>query len=63
MKKKRKLKISRICTAVFMIICLFAAIWFTASFIDTNLHNQPFKENYQDYADWNIFSNYSKIFN
>ena len=37
------------------IICIIVSFWFLASIIDTNLHNDPLGDNYQDFSSWNIF--------
>lgn len=37
------------------IVCIIASFWFLASIIDTNLHNDPLGDNYQDFSSWNIF--------
>ena len=39
-------------------ICVFSVsfiIWLVASWVDINQNNNPFEENYKDYADWNFF--------
>lgn len=37
------------------IICIIVSFWFLASIIDTNFHNDPLGNNYQDFSSWNIF--------
>lgn len=41
---------------VFIALCNLFLIWVLLSFINTNMHNQPFEDGYKDYADWNFFS-------
>lgn len=50
---KRKLKISRM---FITLILLTFALWAAASFIDVNMHNDIFMENYGEFANWNLFS-------
>ena len=52
---KRKLSISRVILAMVFIVFAFIALWFFASVIDINLHNDPFTENFGEYAYWNLF--------
>lgn len=30
-------------------------IWLLFSFVDVNIHNNPAAENYQQFAQWNLF--------
>lgn len=32
------------------------AVWIIASWININNHNNPFEEDYQQYASWNYFT-------
>ena len=50
---KRKLKIGRI--SIVLILFIFA-LWAAASFIDVNMHNDIFMENYGEFANWNLFT-------
>ena len=53
---KRKLNVKN-CFIALVYAAIFAiGIWICASFIDTNLHNMPFCEGYQDFAKWNLFT-------
>lgn len=53
---KRKLNIKN-CFIAFVYAVTFAiGLWICASIIDTNLHNMPFREGYQDFAEWNLFT-------
>lgn len=54
--EKRKFRWDRLALVIINIICVAFFVWFIASFIDTNLHNQPFTDGYQDFADWNLFT-------
>ena len=54
---KRKLKICR----MFIVLILFIfALWAAASFIDVNMHNDIFMENYGEFANWNLFTIFQK---
>lgn len=48
---KRKIRYDRIAGVFFVLFW----VWVLASFIDVNLHNQPFSAGYQHFADWNLF--------
>ena len=37
-------------------VCIVALIWLVASFVDVNMHNGIFSDNYQQYASWNLFA-------
>lgn len=50
---KRKLKIGRM--SITLILFMFT-LWAAASFIDVNMHNDIFMENYGEFANWNLFS-------
>ena len=54
---KRKLKIGRI--SIVLILFIFA-LWAAASFIDVNMHNDIFMENYGEFANWNLFTSFQK---
>ena len=47
--KKKILNLSTIISVMFM-------LWFVASFIDVNLYNTPFTDNYGQFANWNLFA-------
>ena len=53
---KRKLSIKNCFIALVCAVTFAIGIWICASFIDTNLHNMPFHEGYQDFAEWNLFA-------
>lgn len=53
---KRKLSIKNCFIALVYAMTFAIGIWICASFIDTNLHNMPFREGYQDFAEWNLFT-------
>lgn len=53
---KRKLNIKNCFVALMYAVTLVIGIWICASFIDTNLHNMPFHEGYQDFSEWNLFT-------
>jgi hypothetical protein len=38
-------------TTIFGVVLL---CWIAASFVDINLHNNPFSENYLQYSCWNV---------
>jgi len=40
---------------IILIIGIFLLAWIFVSFCDTNVHNDPFDEDYQNYASWNFF--------
>ena len=54
---KRKLKIGRMFIA--LILSMFT-LWAAASFVDVNMHNDVFMENYGNFADWNLFTIFGK---
>lgn len=54
---KRKLKISRL---VITLILFTFALWTAASFVDVNMHNDVFMENYGNFANWNLFTIFGK---
>ncbi len=53
---KRKLNKKHCIDFILSVICILFFIYLLISFIDTNLHNQPFTDSYGKYADWNIFN-------
>ena len=53
---KRKLNKKHCVDFILSVICILFFAYLLASFIDTNLHNQPFTDSYGNYADWNIFN-------
>lgn len=53
---KRKLSVKNCFIALVYAATFAIGIWICASFIDTNLHNMPFREGYQDFAEWNLFT-------
>ena len=53
---KRRLNKKHCFDFAMTVICILILAYFLASFIDTNLHNQPFTDSYGNYADWNIFN-------
>lgn len=38
-----------------LLICIAFAVWFVASFVDVNIHNDICNTNYGDFSPWNIF--------
>jgi hypothetical protein len=53
---KKKLK-KRNCTGFFIgLVSIVVFVWLLASFIDTNICNNPLSERYQDFTWWNIFT-------
>ena len=54
---KRKLKIVRM--SITLILFMFT-LWAAASFIDVNMHNDIFMENYREFANWNLFTIFQK---
>ena len=36
-------------------IAVLSIVWIVASFFNIGLHNNPFDENYKDYASWTFF--------
>ena len=40
---------------VLTVIAILFFLWVGMSVIDVNRHNNPFSENYQNYAEWNMF--------
>lgn len=58
--KRRRLNKKHLVEFVLYVACLFVFIWIFASFIDTNLHNQPFTAHYGEFAEWNIFIKFFK---
>lgn len=53
--KRRRLNKKHLVEFILSVICIFICVWVFASFIDTNLHNQPFSAHYGEFAEWNIF--------
>lgn len=51
MKKKRRINWANIIALLGIIL----AFWIIASIFDTNIHNQPFTNDYGDFSAWNIF--------
>ena len=52
---KRKLNVKNCFIALVYAVIFAIGIWICASYIDTNLHNMPFHEGYQDLSEWNLF--------
>lgn len=51
----KKFLLKKIIVNFVTIICIIVSFWFLASIIDTNFHNDPLGNNYQDFSSWNIF--------
>lgn len=45
----------RVVKVMFFMFCAAFAMWLVASFIDINMHNDPFAEDYKEYQEWNAF--------
>lgn len=41
---------------IFYVVCVLVIIWFVASFIDVNAHNDITKENCGQVSSWNLFN-------
>ena len=55
---KTKISWKNILKSLITLICIFILVWFIASFVDTNICNNPCGEHYQDFASWNLFVNF-----
>lgn len=56
MKRKKKIKVSDILAYMFYVVCTIICMWFVVSFIDVNMHNQPYTDNYGNYWKYNVFN-------
>lgn len=53
---KRHIHWGHVFQAFAILICIMICVWFLASFIDVNMHNDYFSEGYGDFAKWNVFA-------
>jgi hypothetical protein len=53
---KKKLNKKHCLEFILSVVCILFLAYLLASFIDTNLHNNPITDSYGNYADWNIFT-------
>lgn len=51
----RKIHWGHVAEFIAVSIACFVAVWFLASFVDVNLHNDYFRAGYGDFAPWNMF--------
>lgn len=56
MKTKKHINWKNVFSTLITLACVLVLVWFVASFIDVNLHNNYFSKNYGDFASWNIFT-------
>jgi len=60
MKKKsfiKRVKWSNVFWLIANVISICMGIWLFASWVDTNAHNNPFENDYGQFAEWNAFVN------
>lgn len=56
---KRKLNVKNCFIALAYVVVFTVGFWFVASYIDVVTHNMPHHENYQEFAEWNFFVNFT----
>lgn len=58
---KRKLNVKNCVLSLIYALSIGAGIWFFASWIDVNAHNNYFENDYGDFAKWNVFTMFSDV--
>lgn len=53
---KRRLNKKHLFEAIITTISCVVLLLFTLSYIDVVTHNNPFDDDYKDYASWNVFT-------
>lgn len=52
----KKVRWGHVLLTIVVAVCLYWSALVVGSVIDTNMHNDPFADGYQDFAEWNIFA-------
>jgi uncharacterized membrane protein len=45
----------KVISNILTIVSVAMIVWLLLSFVDVNIHNNPAAENYQQFAQWNLF--------
>lgn len=56
MKKfNKKIRWKNVAYLLLTLVAVFLAVWIVGSYIDTVIHNMPFRDDYGNFSEWNLF--------